>query len=34
MSFQKIKSDRYFLGGRHESATKNLHGDKTSKGSK
>ena len=34
MSFQKLKSDRYCVGGRHRSSTKNIYGDITSKGSK
>ena len=34
MSFNKFKSDSYYVGGRHNSATKNVHGDITSKGSK
>ena len=34
MSFQKFKSDSYCVGGRHRSATKNIYGDITSKGSK
>ena len=34
MSFQKFKSYSYCVGGRHRSATKNIYGDKTSKGSK
>ena len=34
MSFQKFYSDSYCVGGRHRSATKNIYGDKTSKGSK
>ena len=34
MSFNKFKSDSYCVGGRHKSATKNIHGDITSKGSK
>ena len=34
MSFQKIKSDSYCVGGRHRSATIKLYGDITSKGSK
>ena len=34
MSFQKFKTDGYFVGGRHLSATKNIYGDITSKGSK
>ena len=34
MNFQQFKSDRYCVGGRHKSATKNLDGDITSKGSK
>ena len=32
MSFEKIKSDSFCVGGRHRSATKNNYGDKTSKG--
>ena len=31
MSFQKVKSDSYCVGGRHISATKNIYGDITSK---
>ena len=34
MSFNKFKSDSYCVGGRQKSATKNIHGDITSKGSK
>ena len=34
MSFQKFKSDSYFVGGRHRSATVKIYGDITSKGSK
>ena len=34
MSLNKFKSDSYCVGGRHKSATKNIHGDITSKGSK
>ena len=34
MSFQKFKTDNYCVGGRHRSATKNISGDITSKGSK
>ena len=34
MSFPKFKSDSYCVGGRHWSATKNIYGDITSKGSK
>ena len=34
MSFQKFKNDSYCVGGRHRSATKNIYGDITSKGSK
>ena len=34
MSFQKYKTGSYCVGGRHRSATKNIHGDITSKGSK
>ena len=34
MSFQKSKSDSYCVGGRHRSATKNLYGGITYKGSK
>ena len=34
MSFQKIKSDSYCVGGRHRSATVKIYGDITSKGSK
>ena len=34
MSFQKFKTDSYCIGGRHRSATKNIYGDVTKKGSK
>ena len=34
MSFQKYKSDSYYVGGRHRSATIKIYGDKASKGSK
>ena len=34
MSFQRFKSDRYCVGGRHRSSTKNIYGDIRSKGSK
>ena len=34
MSFNKFKSNSYCIGGRHKSATKNIHGAITSKGSK
>ena len=34
MSFQKFKMDSYFVGVSHRSATKNIHGDIISKGSK
>ena len=34
MSFQKFKSDRYCVGGRHRSATVKIYGDMTSKGNK
>ena len=34
MSFQKFKSDRYCVGGRHRSSTIKIYGDITSKGSK
>ena len=34
MSFQNFKNKSYCVGGRHQSATKNLYGDITSKGSK
>ena len=34
MTFNKFKTDSYCVGGRHRSATKNIYGDKTSKGSK
>ena len=34
MSFQNFKSDRFCVGGRHRSATKNISGVLTSKGSK
>ena len=34
MTFSKFKTDSYYVGGRHRSATKNIHGDMTSKGSK
>ena len=31
MSFQNFKTEYYFVGGRHRSATKNIYGDITSK---
>ena len=34
MTFNKFKGDSYCVGGRHKSATKNIHGDITSKNSK
>ena len=34
MSFQKIKTNSYCVGGTHRSATKKFYGDRTSKGSK
>ena len=34
MSFQKLKSGSYCVGGRHRSATVKIYGDITSKGSK
>ena len=34
MSFQKFKTNSYCVGGRQQSATKNIYGDITSKGSK
>ena len=34
MSFQKFETDSYCVGGRHRSATKNIYGKITSKGSK
>ena len=34
MSFNKFKSDRYCVGGRHKCATIKIYGDITSKGSK
>ena len=34
MSFQKLKMDSYSVGVNHRSATKNIHGDITSKVSK
>ena len=34
MTFNKFKTDSYCVGGRHRSATKNIYGDITSKGSK
>ena len=34
MSFNKFKTNSYCVGGRHLSATKNIYGDITSKGSK
>ena len=34
MTFNKFKTDSYCVGGRHRSATKNIYGDVTSKGSK
>ena len=33
MSFQEIKNDSFCVVGRHRSATKNIYGDITSKGS-
>ena len=34
MTFNKFENDSYCVGGRHRSATKNLYGSITSKGSK
>ena len=34
MVFNKFEKDSYCVGGRHPSATKNIYGDITSKGSK
>ena len=34
MSFQKLKSYSYCVGGEHRSAAKNIHADITSNGSK
>ena len=34
MTFNKFENDSYCVGGRHRSATKNIYGSKTSKGSK
>ena len=34
MTLNKFKTDSYCVGGRHRSATKNIYGDITSKGSK
>ena len=34
MRYQKRKTDRYCVGSRHRSATKNIYGDITSRGSK
>ena len=34
MSFNKFETDSYCVGGRHRSATKNIYGNVTSKGSK
>ena len=34
MSFNKLKSDSYCVGGRHRSSTVKIYGDITSKGSK
>ena len=34
MSFQKIKSDSYCVGGRHRCAATKIYGDITSKGNK
>ena len=34
MTFNKFKTDSYCVGGRHRSATKNIYGDITSRGSK
>ena len=34
MSLGKLKSDRYCVGGRQKTATKNNYGEKTSKSSK
>ena len=34
MTFNKIETNRYCVGGRHVSATKNIYGDITSQGGK
>ena len=34
MTFNKFEKDSYCVGGRHRSATKNIYGSITSKGSK
>ena len=34
MTFNKLKTDSYCVGGRHRSATKNIYGDITFKGNK
>ena len=34
MSFQKLESYSYCVGGKHRSATKNIYGDTTSNGIK
>ena len=34
MTFNKLETDNYCVGGRHRSATKKTFGDRTSKGSK
>ena len=34
MTFNKLKTYSYCVGGRHRSATKNIYGDITSEGSK
>ena len=34
MTFNKFENDSYCVGGRHRSATKNIYGSITSKGSK
>ena len=34
MTFNKIETNSYCVGGRHKSATKNIYGSITSKGSK
>ena len=34
MTFNKFKTDSYSVGGSHRSATKNIYGDITTKGSK
>ena len=34
MTFNKFKTDSYYVGGRHRSAAVKIYGDVTSKGSK